>query len=106
LLLKIKSRNKTIVGYGAAAKGNTMINFCGIKNDLLSYVVDKNKFKQNKFLPGSCIPIVSDKLIKKNKPDYIVIFAWNISKEIINSLSYVRKWNCKFIVYQPKLKVF
>lgn len=106
LLLRIKSKNKIIVGYGAAAKGNTMMNFCGIKNDLIRFVVDKNKFKQNKFLPGSCIPIVSEKLIKYTKPDYIIIFPWNISKEIANDLNYVRKWNCKFIVYQPRIKIF
>ena len=83
-----------------------MINFCGIRKDLIKFVVDKNKFKQNKFLPGSCIPIVSDKLIKKVKPDFIVIFPWNIYREIIDDLNYVRSWNCKFILYQPKLKIF
>lgn len=106
LLLKIKEKNKIIIGYGAAAKGNTMINLCGIKNDLINYVVDKNSYKQKKFLPGSCIPIISDNMIKKIKPDYIIIFPWNIADEISKSLSYTRKWNCKFIVYQPNIKIF
>ncbi len=105
-ILKIKKKKKVIFGYGAAAKGNTMINFCGLKSDLIKYVIDKNKFKQKKFLPGSRIPIVSEKLIKKEKPDYIIIFPWNIAKEISSSLKYTRKWGCKFIVYHPKVKIF
>ncbi len=105
-LLKIQKKKKVIFGYGAAAKGNTMINFCGLKNDIIKYVIDKNKFKQKKFLPGSRIPIVSEKLILKEKPDYIIIFPWNISKEISSSLKYTRKWGCKFIVYHPKVKIF
>ena len=105
-MIKIKNKNKKIFGYGAAAKGNTMINYCGIKSDLIDYVIDKNKFKQNKYLPGSRIPIVSEKLIKKLKPNYIVIIPWNISKEISLDLKYVRKWGCKFIVCQPNVKIF
>ena len=77
-----EKKNKNIIGYGAAAKGNTMINLCGIKNDLINFVVDKNKFKQKKFLPGSCIPIVPEKFIRRTKPNFIIIFPWNISKEI------------------------
>lgn len=106
LLINLRNKNKKIFGYGAAAKGNTIINFCGIKSDLINYVIDKNSFKQNKYLPGSRIPIVSEKIIKKLKPDYIVIIPWNISKEISSDLKYVRKWGCKFIVCQPNVKVF
>jgi SAM-dependent methyltransferase len=106
LLLRLKKKNKNIIGYGAAAKGNTMINLCGIKNDLINFVVDKNKFKQKKFLPGSCIPIVAEKFIKRTKPNFIIIFPWNISKEISKELNYVRSWKCKFITYQPSLKIF
>ena len=105
-ILKIKKQNKTIFGYGAAAKGNTMLNFCGIKSDMINCVVDKNEFKQNKYLPGSRIPIVSEEFIKREKPNFIVIFPWNIAKEISLSLSYVRKWGCKFIIYHPKVKIF
>ena len=105
-LLKIQKKKKVIFGYGAAAKGNTMINFCGLKNDIIKNIINKNKFKQKKFLPGSRIPIVSEKLILKEKPDYIIIFPWNISKEISSSLKYTRKWGCKFIVYHPKVKIF
>lgn len=105
-IIKIKKQNKTIFGYGAAAKGNTMLNFCGIKSDMINYVIDKNEFKQNKYLPGSRIPIVSEKFIKKIKPDFIVIFPWNIAKEISLSLNYIRKWGGKFIIYHPKVKIF
>jgi len=106
LLLSLKKKNKNIIGYGAAAKGNTMINLCGIKNDIINFVVDKNKFKQKKFLPGSCIPIVHEKFIRSTKPNFIIIFPWNISKEIAKDLNYVRSWKCKFITYQPSLKIF
>ena len=104
-LIELKKRKKTIFGYGAAAKGNTMINFCGIKNDLIDYVVDKNLYKQGKFLPGSRIPIVSESFIKKKKPEYIVIIPWNIAEEIKKDLNYVKGWGCKFIVYQPQVKI-
>ena len=73
---------------------------------MINYIIDKNEFKQNKYLPGSRIPIVSEKFIKKNKPDFIVIFPWNIAKEISLSLSYIRKWGGKFIIYHPKVKIF
>jgi hypothetical protein len=103
-LLKEKKNNKKIYGYGAAAKASTLINYCGIKNDLIEAVYDKAKSKQNKFLPGSHIPIVHPNNIKKDKPDLIIIFPWNLSKEIIKNLNYVKKWNCKFIVVIPKIK--
>ncbi len=104
-LIELKNKKKTIFGYGAAAKGNTMINFCGIKNDLIDYVVDKNSYKQGKFLPGSRIPIVSENFIRKTKPDYIVIIPWNIAEEIKKDLKYVKGWGCKFIIYQPQVKI-
>jgi len=105
LLLKLKSHKKMVIGYGAAAKGNTLINYFGISKDLLSYVVDKNKFKQGKFLPGSHIEIKDPKVIKTHKPDYIIILPWNLKKEILNELKYVKKWKCKFIVAIPKVTI-
>ena len=94
-----------IVGYGAAAKGNTFINFSGIKKDLISYVVDKSDFKQGKFLPGSHIPVKSEEYIKFDKPDFVVILPWNLKDEIIKQLSYIKEWDGKFVVAIPKLEI-
>jgi 2-polyprenyl-3-methyl-5-hydroxy-6-metoxy-1,4-benzoquinol methylase len=104
-LLEAKKENKKIIAYGAAAKGNTFLNYIGIKSDLISYVVDKSPYKQNKYLPGSHIPIVSENEIKEFKPDYILILPWNIKDEIINQLRYVKNWDCKFITAIPEIRV-
>ena len=104
-LLKAKKNKKKVIGYGAAAKGNTFINFSGIKKDLISYVVDKSVFKQGKFLPGSHIPVLSEEHIKVDKPDYVVILPWNLKNEIIKQLDYIRNWNGKFVVTIPNLEI-
>jgi SAM-dependent methyltransferase len=103
-LLKEKKNNKKIYGYGAAAKASTLINYCGIKNDLIKAIYDAAASKQNKLLPGSHIPILHPKNIKKDKPDIIIIFPWNLSDEIIENFKYIKKWNCKFIVFIPKIR--
>ena len=105
-LIKQKKKGKTVAAYGAAAKGNTLLNYCGVKNDLLSFVVDKSPHKQGKFMPASHIPVVNEKYIKKIKPDYILILPWNIKKEIMSQLKYIREWKCKFVVPIPKLKIY
>jgi C-methyltransferase C-terminal domain/Putative zinc binding domain/Methyltransferase domain len=105
-LLKAKKDKKRIVGYGAAAKGNTLLNYCGVKKDLIDFVVDASPHKQGKFLPSSHIPIVSESEIKATKADYVVIFPWNIKDEIVEQLGYIREWGGKFVVAVPKLKVF
>ena len=105
-LISIKNQGKTIIGYGAAAKGNTLLNYCGIRQDFLDYVVDKSPYKQNTYLPGSYIPVFSPQKIKVTKPDYILILPWNLRTEISNELSYVKEWNCKFIVAIPKVEIF
>ncbi len=105
-LIQNKLNNKKVIGYGAAAKGNTLLNYCGIKgNTYIEYVVDKSPIKQKKFLPGSRILVESESKIRKSKPDFIIIFPWNIKKEIIDQLSYVREWKCKFVTFIPKLKI-
>lgn len=104
-LLEARRAGKTVVGYGAAAKGNTLLNYAGVRLDLLSYVVDLNPSKQNKFLPGSRIPIVVEAQIKQAKPDYIVILPWNLREEVILQLAYVREWGGQFVTAVPKLKV-
>jgi hypothetical protein len=105
-LLKAKKDKKRIVGYGAAAKGNTLLNYCGVKKDLIDFVVDASPHKQGKFLPGSHIPIVSEKEIRATQPDYVVIFPWNIKDEIEKQLAYIREWDGKFVVAVPRLKIF
>ena len=105
LLIRIRQDGKTIVGYGAAAKGNTMLNYCGIKNDLIDYVADISPYKQGRFMPGSHIPIVSPDRIRETKPDYILILPWNIREEIMRQLSFVRDWGGSFIIPIPELEV-
>jgi len=104
-LIQAKKENKKIAAYGAAAKGNTLLNYCGIKNDWIEYVVDAAQSKQGKFLPGSHIPIVSEQSIKETKPDYIIIFPWNIKEEIMTNLSYIRDWGGKFVTAISKLEI-
>ena len=104
-IINLKLKKKKIICYGAAAKGNTIINFSGITKDIIDFVVDKNKNKIGKYLPGSEIPIVDIKNIKKIKPDYIWILPWNLKEEIIKELSFVRKWNTKFFITNPKIKL-
>jgi hypothetical protein len=101
-LCRSKFENKTVVAYGAAAKGNTMLNYAGVRSDLVSYVVDRNPSKQGKWLPGSRIPILDEGQLRKTKPDYILILPWNLQKEIVQQLSYVREWGAKFVVAQPE----
>ena len=104
-LIMCKRNNKTVVGYGAAAKGNTLINFSGVSNDLISLVVDLSIHKQGKFMPGSRIPVVEEKLLKETKPDYVIIFPWNIKDEIKNQLKYISDWGGEFVVPIPKLTI-
>ena len=106
-LLKVKSENKKVIGYGAAAKGNTLLNYSEVKGtELISYVVDASPFKQNKFLPGSRIPIFSPDKIKLERPDYIIIFPWNLKEEISKELSYTKEFGAKFVVAIPELIIF
>ena len=100
-----KNIGKTVIGYGAAAKGNTLLNFSGVRPDLLPYVVDKSISKKDKFLPGSRVPIVGETQIKKDKPDFIIIFPWNIQDEIIEQLAYIREWGGKFVIFIPSMRV-
>ena len=106
-LIQQKRNGKKIIGYGAAAKGNTLLNYCGIKgNDLIEYVVDASPYKQNKLLPGSRIPVFSSEKIAQTKPDFIVIFPWNLKDEISNQLAYAQDWGAKFVIAVPELTIF
>lgn len=104
-LNKEKNKKKIFAAYGAAAKGNTFINYLKLNTSQIRYVTDRNPFKIGKYLPGSKIKVKNEKFLKKNRPNYILILPWNLKKEIVNQLSYVKKWNAKFITAIPKLKI-
>jgi len=104
-LIKARRSGKTIMAYGAAAKGNTLLNYAGVRPDLLPQVVDRNPAKQNKYLPGSRIPIVSEDAIKATQPDYILILPWNLREEVQAQLSYAREWGARFVTAVPTLMV-
>lgn len=104
-LADIKARGKTIIAYGAPAKGNTLLNYCGISTDYIEYTVDLNPHKQGRFLPGIRIPIYSPDLIRVTKPDYILILPWNLKDEIIKQLQYTREWGCQFIIPIPSPQI-
>jgi predicted TPR repeat methyltransferase len=104
-LTEAKRAGKKVIAYGAAAKGNTLLNFAGIRPDLLPCVVDKNPAKQNKFMPGSRIPITSEEVIHTQKPDYILILPWNIKSEVIAQLSYTQAWSAKFVTAIPSIEI-
>jgi hypothetical protein len=106
-LINEKQKGKSFIGYGAAAKGNTFLNYCGIKgNEIIKFVVDASTYKQNKYLPGSHIPVVSEEKISELKPDYVILLPWNLKREIVEQLSYIRNWNGKFVIFIPELTVF
>lgn len=104
-LIQQKRAGKKVAAYGAAAKGNTLLNYCGVKNDLIEFVVDANPHKQNKFLPASHIPVIGEEFITELKPDYIFILPWNLKDEITSQLSYIKDWGGKFVVPIPFLQI-
>jgi len=104
-LIKAKKDNKKVVAYGAAAKGNTLLNYAGVRPDLIAYVVDKNPNKQNKYMPGSRIPIRDEEFLKSDNPDYILILPWNLKNEIIIQLDYIKASGGRFITAIPKLEI-
>ena len=104
--MEIKQKGKRIVGYGAAAKGNTLFNYVGIDADYIDYVVDKSPYKQGSYLPGSLIEICNIDRIKQDKPDYIIIIPWNLKKEIEKELDFVKEWGTKFITLLPEIVVW
>jgi SAM-dependent methyltransferase len=104
-LIEKKTQGKLVVGYGAAAKGNTLLNFAGVKSDLIKYVVDRSPHKQGKYMPGGRIPIVSEDRFKSDKPDYVVIFPWNLSAEIAKQLNFLSLSGTEFVIAVPQLSV-
>jgi hypothetical protein len=104
-LTAAKAEGKSIVGYGAPGKGNTLLNYCGIRTDFLDYTVDRNPYKQGKYTPGTHIPILSPDKIKESRPDYLFILPWNLTDEIMQQHAYIREWGGRFIVPIPELKI-
>ena len=102
-LIAAKREGKSVVAYGAAAKGNTLLNYAGVRSDLIKFVVDKNPAKQGNYLPGSRIPIKQEQSLKDEKPDYVIILPWNIKHEVMMQLDYIRYWSGKFVTIIPKL---
>jgi SAM-dependent methyltransferase len=104
-LIAAKQSGKSIAGYGAPGKGNTLLNYCGIRSDFLDYTVDRNPYKHHKFLPGTHIAIFPPDRIRETRPDYVLILPWNLRDEIIDQLSYIREWGGKFIIPIPEVEV-
>jgi 2-polyprenyl-3-methyl-5-hydroxy-6-metoxy-1,4-benzoquinol methylase len=104
-LIQAKCEQKSIVGYGAPAKGNTLLNYCGIRSDFIDYTVDRSPHKQGLFLPGTHIPIYHPDRIRETKPDYVLILPWNLTNEIVEQMSYIRDWKGRFVVPIPEVKV-
>jgi hypothetical protein len=104
-LLAARAHGQAVAGYGAAAKGNTLLNFAGVRRDLIAFVVDRNPAKQGRYLPGSRIPIVGDDQLRKLRPDFVVIFPWNLSDEVREEHAYVGEWGGRFVTAVPELRI-
>lgn len=105
LFTELKQQGKHIAAYGAAAKGNTFLNYCGVKSDIIDFVVDSNPHKRGFYLPGSLIPIVGPEVLEQRRPDYLVILPWNLKEEIVQSAKAVRQWGCQFITCIPNVQI-
>ncbi|HYM06178.1 MAG TPA: class I SAM-dependent methyltransferase [Terriglobales bacterium] len=104
-LIQVKQEGKSIVGYGAPGKGNTLLNYCGVGTDFLDYTVDRNPYKHGQFTPGRHIPIYSPEKIRETRPDYLLILPWNLKSEIMQQMAHIREWGGKFIVPIPQATV-
>jgi hypothetical protein len=105
-LIQVKREGKTICGYGAPGKGNTLLNYCGIRTDFIDYTVDRNPYKHGRFTPGTHIPIYPVDKIRETRPDYLLILPWNLKDEIIKQMSFIRTWGGRFIVPIPEVKIY
>ncbi|MCX5815852.1 MAG: class I SAM-dependent methyltransferase [Proteobacteria bacterium] len=104
-LISAKEKGKVIVGYGAPAKGNTLLNYCGVRTDFIDYTVDRSPYKQGHYLPGTHIPIESPERIRETKPDYVFILPWNIKDEIMEQMNSIREWGGKFVIAIPEIRI-
>lgn len=104
-LIRARQNGQSVVGYGAAAKGNTLLNYCGIRGDFLEYVADRSPHKQGKFLPGTHLPIVPPEKIRETRPAYVLILPWNIRAEVMEQMAFIREWGGQFVVPIPRLEI-
>jgi SAM-dependent methyltransferase len=105
-LLEARRERKRVAAYGAAAKGNTLLNYCGLRTDFIEYVVDRSSEKQGKYLPGTRIPVFDPEHVRRTRPDYLLILPWNIKDEIMQQMSYIRSWGGRFVVPIPEVAVY
>lgn len=105
-LIDVKRAGQTVAGYGAPAKGNTLLNYCGIRDDFLEYTVDRSPHKQGRFLPGTHLPIHHPDRIRETKPDYLLILPWNLKDEIMEQMAFIRTWGGRFVVPVPEVTVY
>lgn len=105
-LIRTKADGKSIAGYGAPGKGNTLLNYCGIRTDFLDYTVDRNPYKQGKYTPGTHIPICPVDKIRETKPDFLLILPWNLKDEVMAQMAYIREWGGQFIVPIPEVRIY
>ncbi len=104
-LIDAKRSGKSVAAYGAEAKGNTLLNFAGVKSDLVAYAVDRNPAKQGRFLPGSRLPIVAEEHLRQTRPDHVIVLPWNLKAEVVAQLAYVRDWDGRFVIAVPRLEI-
>lgn len=105
-LIAAKQEGKRVVGYGAPAKGNTLLNYCGVRTDFIDYTVDRSPHKQGHFLPGVHIPIHSPEKVRETRPDYLLILPWNLREEVMEQMAFIRDWGGKFVVPIPEVRVY
>jgi hypothetical protein len=105
-LIQSKLAGKSIVGYGAPAKGNTLLNYCGVRSDFIAYTVDRSPYKQDHYLPGVRIPIHDPEMVRKTRPDYLMILPWNIREEVMSQMAFIREWGGQFVVPIPSVRVY
>ena len=104
-LIRTRRAGKSVAGYGAPGKGNTLLNYCGIRTDFLDYTVDRNPYKQGKYLPGTRVPIYPPERIAQTRPDFVLILPWNLKDEVIKQLDYIREWGGGFVVPIPEVQI-
>jgi hypothetical protein len=104
-LIQAREKGKSVAGYGAPGKGNTLLNYCGIRTDFIDYTVDRNPYKHGKFLPGTRIPIFAPEKIAETRPDFVFILPWNFKDEIMKQCGYIKEWGGRFVIPIPKLEV-
>jgi hypothetical protein len=104
-LIQARERGEVVVGYGAPGKGNTLLNYCGVRTDLLAYTVDRSPHKQGRFLPGTHIPIYAPARITETRPDWVLVLPWNLEDEIVAQMGHIREWGGRFVLPIPEVRV-